>query len=263
MNEKQCFTEEFFMTQIKTLVKQHIYYYLTGAVVLLAMKLFAEGADADTLRFLLAPVAGLVSLTCGAPFLWEPHAGYVSHDLRFLIAASCSGINFMMITVGMLFFSFLHRISVHKTLRLLWLPISLILAYFYTILTNTVRILIAIYLPLYLEKQSLLPALLSHDTLHTLIGTVVYFSSLLILYSWTDKSTNRLMCSFGKGFTAEADSMLHGYLALMPLFWYVGIIWGLPLLSRILQGSFSGFGGYTLLVLGSCITLSLFSSLGK
>ena len=246
------------MTQLKTLVKQHFYYYLTGAVFLLTMKLFAEGADADTLRFLLAPVAGLVSLFCGAPFFWEPHAGYVSHDLRFLIAASCSGINFMMIVVGMLFFSFLHRISVHKALRSLWLPSCLALGYFYTILTNTVRILIAIYLPLYLEKHGLLPALLSHDTLHTLIGTVVYFSSLLFFYSLAVKSINkRIPPSSYKCYTAEATHPLLCRNTLLPLFWYVGIVLGLPLFSRILQRNFSGFGSYTLLVLGSCLVICL------
>lgn len=250
------------MTPLKTLLKQYYYYYLIGAVFLIVMKLFAESADADTLRFLLAPVSGLVSLICGAPFLWEPHAGYVSHDLRFLIAASCSGINFMMIAVGMLFFSFLHRISVHKVLQSLWLPFSLILAYCYTILTNAVRILIAIYLPLYLKKQGLLPALLSPDTLHTLIGTVVYFSSLLFFYSLTDKVINkRILPSSCKYCTAEATHSLLCRSTLLPLFWYVGIVLGLPLFSRILQRNFSGFGSYTLLVLGSCFVIYLLRKL--
>lgn len=224
------------MSQMKTLNKQHICYYLTALVILLLMKLFSENANADTLRFLLAPVANLVGLICKAPFLWEPHKGYISHDLRFLIAASCSGINFMIITTGMLLFSFRHYMTKHTLWHILWPPLCLILSYCYTILTNAVRIVLAIYLPVYLEKQGLVPALLSHDTLHTLIGTVVYFSALLILYP-------------------------SGHSARVPFFWYVGIVWGLPFTSRILHQEFTGFGRYTMIIFGSCLMIYVLKKL--
>ena len=233
------------MDQIKSFIKQHIFYYLTCTIILLTMKLFAERADADTLRFLLAPVSCLVSLISGAPFLWEPHVGYVSHDLRFLLAASCSGMNFMMITAGMLFFSFWHRIRIHRRLRILWLPVCLIVSYLYTILTNVVRIILAIYLPHYLEKLRLIPIVLSPDTLHTLIGTGVYSSSLFILYFIIDKSLHK--------FTRPSLRI--------PLGWYIGIVWVLPFVSRILHRNFTGFGRYTIIVWGSCLLICIIAKL--
>lgn len=242
------------MKQIKTLIKQHIPYYLTGTVILLTMKLFAKSADADALRFLLAPVSFGVSLISGVPFLWEPHTGYVSHDLRFLIAASCSGFNFMLITIGMLFFSFLHRISVHKYCGMLWLLLCMIFSYTYTILTNIVRILIAIYLPLYVEKQSLIPALFSPNTLHMLIGTIVYSSSLFILYSLVDKGISRLFRR-RPNWQSNYNFALPKSPAKIPLCWYVGIVWGLPFVSRILHWEFAGFGRYTMIVFGSCLII--------
>ena len=238
-------------------IKQHLFYYLTSLVILVFIKLFSEAADADTLRFLLAPVSALTGFICGAPFLWEPHTGYVSHDLHFLIAASCSGISFMMITLGMLLFSFYHRGSSHKLLCTLWLPISLILSYFHTILTNVVRIVLAIYLPIYLEKQGIVPALLSHDTLHTLIGTVIYFSSLLTLSSWMNRSLNKPVYSSFHDSTINIISLYHGHFVPLPVFWYIGFIWALPLFSRLYQRNFTGFGSYTLIVLGSCLIICI------
>lgn len=243
-----------------TFIKQHLIYYLTATVTIIVLKLFSEGADADTLRFLLAPVSYLVSFICRAPFLWEPHAGYVSHDLRFLIAASCSGINFLMITVGMLLFSFYSRFSENKLLRMIWLPLSLILSYCHTILTNVVRILLAIYLPVSFEKQGVVPALLSHDTLHTLIGIVVYFSSLLFLYTITDRFIHKVTATYASlPAPSEQKTWLCTSSALFPFLWYAGFIWGLPFVSRLLNGNFNGFGKYSLLVFGSCIVICLIS----
>lgn len=223
--------------RMEIIMKQPIIYWLTIIVILLALKIFSKGADADTLRFLLLPVATIVSIICDAPFLWEPHTGYISHDLHFLIAASCSGINFMIITAGILLFSFKPNKTTYMRYQILWIPISLILSYGYTILTNSVRIVLAIYVPFYLGNQDLIPILISSDTLHTLIGTFVYFSSLLFLSSLINH--------------ASVHSILPAFL------WYIGIVWALPLASRIAQWNFEGFGEYTLIVFGSCIIVSL------
>ena len=62
----------------------------------LGLKHFYSTASADELRWILAPTTVLVELLTGGSFAFESHAGYMSSDQRFLIAASCAGVNFLL-----------------------------------------------------------------------------------------------------------------------------------------------------------------------
>ena len=215
--------------------------YAVGFLLLLLFKVYYHHADATQLRFLLAPVTKLVSLLSGIPFQWESRAGYVNHDLRFIIAPSCSGMQFMMITFVTLFFSSLPNMPKQK--NFFWhLFISLFVAYFYTIPVNTLRILLALTLPALFYKTGILYYLLNPDTLHTLIGTVVYFSALF--------SLSRLVQKKVRPKDIPQSTFLSNYIT--PLFWYLGLVLGIPFLTRSLRQDFNGFFEYALLVILSC-----------
>lgn len=210
----------------KEFLKQNRIYYLTGIAIFLTMKLLFRNADANALRWMLAPTSRLVSFLSGVPFLWESHLGYVSHDLRFVIAASCSGINFMLITLMMLIFSFSNRF---KSFR--FVGISIVISYVYTVSVNSLRILIAIYLPAFFDRYGLWTNRITPDKLHTIIGIVVFFSALLLLYSLVDKQSGR--------FTLSPEHRPHfgnfpAYHTLwVPLFWYLAVVLGIPFLNKI------------------------------
>src|SRR5690349_1521548 len=68
----------------------------------LALKLHYSFASPDQLRWILSPTTWLVELISGRSFSFESHAGYMSSDQRFLIAASCAGVNFMIAAFLML-----------------------------------------------------------------------------------------------------------------------------------------------------------------
>src|SRR5687767_10590457 len=73
---------------------------LQAAVILTAaasLKLFYSSASVNDLRWILAPTAALSGWVTGTEFTFEPYAGYMSADRTFLIAASCSGVNFLII----------------------------------------------------------------------------------------------------------------------------------------------------------------------
>jgi exosortase K len=150
----------------------------------LGLKLYYSAASPDQLRWILGPTTWLVELLSGQSFSFESHAGYMSSDHSFLIAASCAGVNFLitaflMLTLKAIFSS---RMS-SFTLQLI--PISALMSYLATIIANTVRICIA----LELQKRNVSP--LSAGQLHRLEGIMIYFGFLLLLFLLTEKTDSK------------------------------------------------------------------------
>ena len=134
-------------------------------------------ASVNGLKWILAPTAFLVELVSGVPFVFESHAGYMKADNTFLIAAPCSGINFLIIAFTMLAVGELWRDRSEKT-RWIFLPVSLAAAYVSTIIANTIRIDIA----LQTRSTDLGSSWLDPEGIHRVEGIVVYFSFLLLLF---------------------------------------------------------------------------------
>ncbi len=158
----------------------------------LGLKYFYSTASPDQLRWILAPTTLLVELLSGRSFEFESHAGYMSSDHRFLIAASCAGVNFLLTAFLMLSLRKLWRDRMQSTS---WrvIPISAAFAYIATLIANTIRICIA----LELQQHPLNLSWLSANQIHRLEGIVVYFGFLLFLFMLTERleteSTARLM----------------------------------------------------------------------
>jgi exosortase K len=150
----------------------------------LGLKLFYSTASPDNLRWILAPTTWLVEFASGWSFTFESHAGYMSSDHSFLIAASCAGVNFLitaflMLTLKRLWFDRFENISWRFVL------VAVLLAYAATIITNTVRICVA------LRLQELRGEItwLSPNQLHRAEGIIVYFGFLWSLYVMTDRAS--------------------------------------------------------------------------
>lgn len=224
----------------------HYFLYFIGIFTLFMLKLFYSSADADGLIFMLAPVTKLVNIISGIPFFWESHTGYINHTLQFIIAPSCSGLQFMMIAFATLYFSVLHIAKPKSSLGFFLLPVSLLISYLFTIPVNAVRILLSIYLPAVIIRLPYLASLLSQDTLHTLIGTGTYFTALLLFYNICEKAVVRF-------WTSEASISRYTTTAISPLFWYLMIVLGIPFFTRAVQGNYKGFFPYAVLILTVCL----------
>ena len=146
-------------------------------VVAFILKYHYSTASVNGLKWILAPTAFLVELVSGVPFVFESHAGYMNTDNTFLIAAPCSGINFLIIAFTMLAVGELWRDRSEKT-RWIFLPVSLAAAYFSTIIANTIRIGIA----LQTRSTGLASSWMNPEEIHRVEGIVVYFSFLLLLF---------------------------------------------------------------------------------
>jgi exosortase K len=146
-----------------------------AVAVAFALKLFFSNAAVDDLRWILAPTTFLVETVTGRTFTFESHAGYMSADHTFLIAASCSGVNFLIIAFLMLVVGKFWR---EANIEWRFLPAAMLIAYIATLLANTLRIVIALSIrDLNFELSWITP-----EGLHRLEGVIVYFGSLLVLF---------------------------------------------------------------------------------
>ncbi len=219
--------------KIRTCLTQNWFFYGITCMVLFGLKYFYSRASAPMLTWLLAPTVWWVRALGGIPFVYDPCDGYVSHTYRFVIAPSCSGMQFMIITIATLIFSFIHLMNTGRK-KLGWMTLSLTASYGMTILVNVLRILISIYLPLYLEGRCK-SCFLTPERLHTLIGVGVYFASLLIIYQLAGLLTRR---PFRK--------------CLPPVIFYFGMVLGIPFFRRAFLYDKKQFAEYALLVTCMC-----------
>jgi exosortase K len=141
----------------------------------LVMKRYYARADADSLRWMLAPAAWSVGAIYRAPFSFVPGYGYVSGGLRFGIVPACAGVNFLIIAVGSLWCGVVPLVS-GAARRALWLVGGLAAAYALTLVANTARIALAVWLELH-------PLAVDRAALHRLSGCLVYLGFLFAFYA--------------------------------------------------------------------------------
>jgi len=177
-----------------------------------ALKLYYAQASADQLRWVLAPTTLLVEAVSGTSFAFEPHAGYISEDRRFLIAPACAGINFLIAAFLMLS---ARRLLRDKSRGRAWkfIPAAALIAYLVTLVANATRIAIALRLGRPQEAGWLSP-----EGLHRAEGILVYFSFLLLLFVADERMT------------AEKSADLWRQ-SLFPLLVYYATALGMPLMN--------------------------------
>jgi exosortase K len=197
--------------------------YIAQLVVVLggalSMKFYYSAASVNQLRWILAPTTELVEFVTGRHFAFESHAGYMSSDHTFLIAASCAGVNFLITSFLMLTLRQLWQDGLKQRYQAWWrqwafLPLAAAVAYATTLVANTARISLA----LQLQQTALKVRWLDAEQLHRLEGILVYFGFLLMLFvlaeranSTSEKKANLLRACF------------------FPLLTYYAMTLGLPL----------------------------------
>jgi exosortase K len=141
-----------------------------------ALKSYYAEASAIDLRWILGPTTVLVERLTGCSFEFEAGAGYISKANFFLIAPTCSGVNFLMTAFLLLSLNWIWSFR-SKTAQLLSLPLAATIAFFATLFANSVRISLAI------RFQTL-----NHGSLHRIEGIVIYFGFLLTLFLLAEKA---------------------------------------------------------------------------
>lgn len=199
------------------------------AVVVLsaaAVKQYYSTASVNQLRWILAPTTVIVELVTGSRFEFESHAGYLSSDRSFLIAASCAGVNFLITSFLMLS---LGKLWKHRSVNLSWsfIPGAVLFAYLTTIVANSVRIAIA----LRLHQTPLKISWLNPGQIHRFEGIIIYFGFLLLLFVISEKLGDRLrsLSSENSAGPGRRFGLFRRYL--FPLLVYYAIALGIPLVN--------------------------------
>lgn len=221
--------------------------YLMALSIVFVVKYHAT--DANSLKWILAPTAWWVRILSGISFEYINDTGYVSHACQFIIAPSCAGVRFLILTFIMLVFTFLRYIGSYKK-RTIWFLQSLALSYGATVFVNGIRITVSILLPPVFERKNLLAGWLTPERLHTIIGISIYFSALFLICQFAFR-----ICFCG--FAAAADSTGSGpaqnkHSLLTPVFWYLLMVLAVPFLGRLYRNAWEGFPAYSLLVITVC-----------
>lgn len=252
--------------RLMSITRKYGVFYVIGLIAAFALKLYYSRASVDDLDWVLAPTAWWVRLLSGIPFEREPGVGYISHEYRFVIAPVCAGINFMIIALATLIFSFIHRLPALKS-RLVWLASCFLVIYPYTILVNSLRIIPSIYL----LQMDFYGGWITRERVHTMEGVLVYFAALLFLYRAADKASTwyhrrspaglHETGSSGTG-PSKAEPPREAPLVkpanyavlkwVLPVFFYFSITLGIPFLNGAYRTDPAKFLEFTALVAGVC-----------
>lgn len=246
----------FYKTRMR--LRQQWIFYLIGFTVILGIKYSYSKSGSNDLQWILAPTARWAGLLGGLSFENVPDIGYVSHECRFIIAPSCSGVQFMMVSIATLLFSFVHRMKGTKK-GLCWTGLSIAAAYLATVLVNGLRIVLAIYVPAFIRTHGLHIGGITPEQLHTVIGIAVYFTSLSILYHMAGYISLKIADMPDTDFTGllcadtSAGKLVQKFTA--PMFWYFAIVLGVPLLNGACANNGKAFAEYALIMAAVCMAV--------
>lgn len=208
------------------------------------LKSFASHAGARELAPLLAPTAALVTAVTGHVFNAESGAGYVSRELRVVIAPACSGMNFAIVAFTALALGFVTRFRTPRA-KALWLCAAAPLAYIATVLVNALRICLALAVGHELAASGVLSA----QDAHRALGVCVYLGCLLGLCALAERA-------LGGRAPARARNSARRSWPLVPLGSYVAVTVLTPLLHGAARGPFwthatvvAGAAGFVMAVL--------------
>jgi exosortase K len=190
-----------------------------------ALKRYYSLAEADGLVWILAPTARCVELVTGIPFVYEQGTGFMNLDHRAVIAPACAGINFMIIVFCMVSFSLI-RSSREGKARLLFIPAAIGAAYVLTILVNSLRISLAVYL----YDTDLHFGWFTLERIHQLEGTLVYFVSLCSIYAIVTHVVRRIRISGRTQRDNKARAPAEtAWRFMAPTAWYLAVTLAVPL----------------------------------
>jgi len=143
-------------------------------IVVIAIKWYFADASAEHLDWLLRPASELVALCSGLSFTWLAGQGYYNAAEKILIAPACSGLNFFLILLAT---GWCLAVRNPPPVRSgWWFPGIAVGAYGFSLIVNTVRILLAIFL----YRWQIASDLFTPERLHRLEGVLVYYFSLCL-----------------------------------------------------------------------------------
>jgi len=246
----------FFPLCLRSIRVKNIIYYMVVLLMAVGLKYHYSHARSNDLGWILGPTAGVVEYISGIAFEKEGGAGFVNRANRIIIAPSCAGVNFLIIAFCMAAFSGLHRLNSFG-LKIFWLGNSAAWTYVLTIAVNAFRIVTSIHM----YNADIYYHGLTPERLHRIEGIFIYLFFLCLFYLALDK----IICFWSrdpenkqkKRICQYQDSIGSGHAPVVPLFWYLMISLGIPLLNRSYHKNGRQFVEHSLVILCVCMVVFL------
>lgn len=198
---------------------QQGWFYIAGSLLILALKHHYSVTDAAGLRWILSPVAGLVSLLSEMDFTWMEQTGYVNHAHGVVIAPACAGVNFLIICFASLFFSFLSRWR-DGWAKSCWFALSAAIACLTTLIANSLRIILSVFL----YEAPIYAGWLTPGRAHQLAGMVLFISLLVVTWLAADRMISPIESTNHQPVTSAPQSKaalpVTKTFLLIPFAWY-------------------------------------------
>ncbi len=208
--------------------------YILILMFVFAIKYHYSIATSDDLEWILKPTSRLVGLILNKPFIKESCSGYVNWECNIIIAKSCAGINFFITAFCMN--TFIPLKSTNILLKKIQFIIKqIIIVYIFTILVNTIRIIISIYI----LKADIYSGWLTKTEVHKFTGIIIFFTSLCFLHIISIKVFQK---------RRMIPSLMN------PFIWYIIILLLIPLLNGFFTQHNNQFLSYSI----SVISIALF-----
>jgi exosortase K len=156
----------------------NIFFYMLTVCFVVWFKLYCSSAGNQELLLFIKPLAGTVSVFFGIPFAYRQDVGFYNDMAGIVIGKSCAGVNFYMILLLMLVFSFIPRFKniIHK---LSFFVVFFALSYIGTLFVNTSRVIGAIQVLQYLQTAG---NKLDEELVHKAAGILCFSFFLMIIY---------------------------------------------------------------------------------
>jgi exosortase K len=245
-----------YVSKVERILRQNGLFYLLGFLAAFGLKYHYSTASAEGLCWMLKPVARLVALLSGIDFHWVLRAGYVNNSHEVVIAPACAGINFMIICFATFYFTFVARLQGTRA-KCSWLAISLATAYLLTLCTNTIRIIVSIYLygaPIY-------SGWVTPGRVHQLAGTLIYVSFLVAIFLAMERMMRCCTPSPSIGPMTAAPkgerSPSMARLGQVPFAWYALMTIFVPLLNGAVRRNGSLYAEHAALVVATALFVNL------
>ncbi len=207
-------------------------FYIPGVCLVIGMKWFCSGANAEQLHWILFPTVRLIGGTTGIHFEWDSFFGWVNHPHTMIVGPSCAGTNFLILTFAALYFSFVHRVQ-GLVGKLGWGGLTLLIAFVLTVGTNAIRIIAAMHV----YEMEIYNAWVTPDRIHRALGTLVYVMSLVATYVTIERMFE------GRARRTSPHSTSAGIHRGLPpairvsLVWYGAFVVGIPVMTGLYRGS--------------------------
>jgi exosortase K len=251
------------MILLKKPLIQNIILCLTTLSIAWALKYHYSIANAEHLKWILAPTAALVESITGHPFYFETSSGYINHELQIIIAPACAGVNFLIAAFGISVFCGIFTLSGFQK-KCFWLITCAAGVYLATISVNAFRIWISIAT----IAADIHAGWFTPQRVHRMSGILIYFFFLSIFYHIIQKIIQMLQIRRAdlKNRTArqhrpEIRTAQAAVIGLYPLICYWSITILVPWANHAYEKNPVGFMEHCGMVgIGSiCIFMLLFS----